>query len=60
VVGWIRNLDDGGVEAWLEGPPTAVAILSEWCREGPPHARVSAVTMEDRAPEGHVAFNLTG
>jgi len=40
VTGWVRNLPDGAVEALFEGDDGAVADLVEWCRSGPPAARV--------------------
>jgi acylphosphatase len=43
VNGWVRNLPDGGVEALLEGEPAAVRALVEWCKVGPPGARVTGV-----------------
>ncbi len=44
VHGWVRNLDDGRVEAVLAGPDDAVAKLLEWCHHGPDAARVDQVT----------------
>lgn len=41
VDGWVRNCSDGSVEALLEGEPVAVRALVEWCRTGPPGARVT-------------------
>jgi acylphosphatase len=52
VKGWVRNLPDGAVEALLEGDRQAVEALIDWCRQGPPRARVDAVQVEPRAFEG--------
>lgn len=38
--GWVRNLDDGGVEAVFQGPREGVEGAVAWCRCGPPAARV--------------------
>lgn len=40
VYGWVRNLPDGRVEAVLEGDGDSVDKVVEWCRTGPPAARV--------------------
>lgn len=44
LAGWVRNRLDGSVEAVLSGPEDAVRAMIERCRQGPPGARVSAVT----------------
>ncbi len=41
--GWVRNLPDGKVEAVFEGEKDMIARILEWCRKGPPHARVTDV-----------------
>ena len=41
VKGWVRNLPEGQVEAVFEGEEEAVKKLIEFCRHGPPRARVS-------------------
>jgi acylphosphatase len=38
--GWVRNTPDGRVEALFEGEEQALARMLEWCRVGPPGARV--------------------
>ena len=43
VHGWVRNLPDGSVEAVIEGAPSAVRALADWCKTGPPGARVVQV-----------------
>lgn len=50
VAGWVRNLPDGRVEALFEGPDAAVKVMVDWCRGGPPAARVMAVEEFDEIP----------
>lgn len=41
--GWVRNTSDGMVEAVFEGSRGDVDSMLEWCRHGPPAARVTRV-----------------
>jgi acylphosphatase len=41
--GWVRNLDDGRVEAVFEGPAGLVELMVEACRAGPPAAKVEGL-----------------
>ena len=51
--GWVRNLDDGDVEALAEGEPAAVAAFVRWCHQGPTHAEVESVrATDDQAATG--------
>lgn len=52
VVGWVRNLPDGRVEAYFEGNEEAVRSLVEWCHHGPPGAVVDDVEVEWGASTG--------
>jgi acylphosphatase len=52
VSGWVRNREDGTVEAVFEGSPTAVGRLVAWCRTGPPTARVDATEVSEEPPVG--------
>jgi acylphosphatase len=47
VCGWVRNLEDGSVEALLQGTPDRVDQLLSWLRVGPPAARVIEVEPQD-------------
>lgn len=56
VRGWVRNRDDGTVEAHLEGDAAAVDALLASVRRGPRHAAVSGFELRehegDRALDG--------
>ena len=47
VFGWVRNLQDGRVEAVLEGQDENVNVLVEWCHGGPANARVEDVEIRN-------------
>ncbi|MCW3982440.1 MAG: acylphosphatase [Candidatus Bathyarchaeota archaeon] len=46
VKGWVKNLEDGRVEAVFEGDESAVKALVEFCHKGPAGAVVTAVSVE--------------
>lgn len=56
VRGWVRNLEDGAVEAVFEGDEQAVAEALAFVRRGPPLAQVLSVELTDepagREPSG--------
>ncbi|MFB6143658.1 MAG: acylphosphatase [Halorientalis sp.] len=56
--GWVRNLDDGRVEAVFEGPESAVEGMVEWCHEGSPQASVEDVAVEWGDPEWLSGFEI--
>jgi acylphosphatase len=58
VDGWVRNLDDGRVEAVFEGPEADVGTLVEWCHDGSPRARVDEVSVEYEDPEDVDGFEV--
>lgn len=60
LAGWVRNRNDGAVEAVFEGDADGVAFMVDWCRRGPPRARVDRVSMIDEPPEGLTSFRVSG
>ncbi len=60
VAGWVRNMADGSVEAFLEGEEEAVARVVEWARRGPPRARVDSIRVEDSKPRSSRGFRIEG
>ena len=55
VTGWVRNLPDGRVEAFVEGDGEAVTRVERALRRGPPGARIETVNVEDEEPGGAYA-----
>ncbi|MGY4645803.1 acylphosphatase [Cellulomonas sp. URHB0016] len=56
--GWVRNRDDGSVEAVLEGEQDVVDALVLWARRGPAGAAVTDVEEHDEPPEHLRAFEI--
>jgi len=52
LAGWVRNREDGRVEALFEGEDESVDRMLAWCRQGPPHARVDRVDMTEEPWSG--------
>ncbi len=56
VSGFVRNEPDGTVLAVFEGHPDGVRRMVDWCRTGPPSARVDGVDATDEQPRGETGF----
>jgi len=56
LAGWVQNLPDGRVEAWVEGDAAALERFLAWIRRGPPAARVDALECVEAAPSGRTGF----
>jgi acylphosphatase len=52
VFGWVKNLQDGRVEAVLEGDEEKVSRLVEWAHGGPANARVEDVEIRNEKFNG--------
>ena len=53
LTGWVRNLDDGRVEAVFEGEEPAVQEMLSWAKRGPMFAKVDdlKIAFEDYCGE---------
>lgn len=58
LVGWVRNIPDGRVEAVFEGPEEAVERMVRWCRQGPDGAEVDDAEVTRETPEGLDGFEV--
>lgn len=58
VAGWVRNADDGTVQAVFEGGPDAVAALIAWARTGSDRAQVDRLETSEEEPEGLKGFRV--
>jgi acylphosphatase len=59
LVGWVRNLGSGGVEAVFQGPRAAIEDMLRWCQRGPPGSYVRDVQVDwDEPIERFDAFEI--
>jgi acylphosphatase len=58
VDGWVKNLQDGRVEAIFEGETDAIEAMIDWCHEGSDRAAVSDVAVEYEEPQGVRGFEI--
>ena len=57
--GWVRNTWDGDVEATVQGAPAEIDEFVSWCHQGPPHAWVESVKVdESEATEQYETFRV--
>ena len=60
VSGWVRNMTDGSVQAFLEGENEMVMRIVEWAKHGPLRARVDSVTVEKVRVRNSKGFRIEG
>ena len=58
VAGWVKNRDDGTVEAVFEGDPDAVQAMVDLCGSGPESADVAKLEAGEEQPEGLSGFEV--
>lgn len=59
VNGFVRNEPDGSVFIEAEGKPEALEQLEQWCRKGPPGARVDEVSVTQGEFSGYPSFEIS-
>ena len=60
VTGWVRNLADGSVELVACGEVAKLSELERWLWQGPPHARVAQVKMQEATLQTFSDFSVRG
>jgi len=58
VKGFVRNLEDGRVEALFEGDVDKVNKMVEMCKEGPKHSQVKSVSVKEESFQGFKNFKV--
>ena len=56
ISGLVKNLPDGNVQILATGTADQLDQLVQWCKQGPPHAKVTGVQVEQVAPEVFMGF----
>jgi len=57
--GWVRNLEDGSVEAEFDGDDASLSAIQSWCNEGPRAARVARVeVLSPTSAPDYVEFRI--
>ena len=58
IKGWVKNLPDNNVEIRATAPEELLQKLIDWCKQGPPKARVEEVIVEELSLEEFNAFRI--
>ena len=58
IVGWVRNLPDGRVEAMILGEAMPTDSMMKWFYSGPPAAEVTAVETEQQSLQSFESFEI--
>jgi len=56
--GYVRNREDGSVEAWFEGNNQNVDKIIEICKEGPEHAVIKKMDITEENFQGLKEFKI--
>jgi acylphosphatase len=56
IAGFVRNEPDGSVYIEAEGNDAGLAEFVNWCKTGPPHARVEDVLLNEGSFKNFTSF----
>lgn len=56
--GWIKNTEEGDVEAEATGDEEALNAFIDWCKEGPANAHVTDVIIQQKELQEHDEFYI--
>lgn len=56
--GYVRNKEDGSVEAWFEGVSEAVNEIVELCKRGPEHAVIKRLDIVEEKMQDMKDFKI--
>ena len=59
ISGWVRNRNDGTVEAAVHGEPAAVDAIVRWAHSGPQFAKVVGVEIKPDSGD-YSSFDIVG
>jgi len=51
IKGWVKNNEDGSVSICAQGDEPALKKFIEWCKIGPPKAKVTDVQQKETTPD---------
>ena len=58
VKGFVRNLEDGRVEAFLEGNSDDVNKMMDICKQGPKHSKIKEVQVKQESFQNFSNFKI--
>ena len=58
LTGWIKNTEEGDVEAMASGEKAQLDHFIDWCRQGPPEALVQSIETEERKETSFPDFRV--
>lgn len=58
LTGYVRNQNDGSVEAIVTGSEKSIDQFIDWCNQGPPDAEVHSVEVNDIVAQHYEGFQV--